>query len=147
MGHIAEGRADEHTGALPLLHLRKEGRHGGQSLVEFALCLPVLAIILLGLLDLGRAYNAYVIISNAAREGAYYGCMHPDDSTGIVQRAVSEAVNSGLTIHPGHVTIETTGASGSPITVQVRHGFQLFWMSFVGQRTLWLQSRAQMVIY
>jgi Flp pilus assembly protein TadG len=39
----------------------------GQSLVEFALVLPVLLIMLLGILDFGRAVAAYNSVSNAAR--------------------------------------------------------------------------------
>jgi Flp pilus assembly protein TadG len=50
---------------------RREGR--GQSLVEFALVLPVFLLIVFGLIDVGR----YVYIANAfnegAREGARYG--------------------------------------------------------------------------
>ena len=41
----------------------------GQSLVEFALLLPILLIILIGVVDLGRMYYAYVVITDAAAEG------------------------------------------------------------------------------
>ncbi len=42
----------------------------GQSIVEAALVLPVLAFLTFGLLDFGRAYYFQVAITNAAREGA-----------------------------------------------------------------------------
>src|SRR2546428_4422197 len=42
----------------------------GQSLVETALVIPVLAVLTFGLLDFGRAYYFQVAITNAAREGA-----------------------------------------------------------------------------
>jgi Flp pilus assembly protein TadG len=42
----------------------------GQSLVEFALLLPLFVLIIVGVFDLGRAFFAYIAISNAAREGA-----------------------------------------------------------------------------
>lgn len=42
----------------------------GQGLVEFALVFPVFILLLLGLLDLGRAVYAYNTIGDAAREGA-----------------------------------------------------------------------------
>jgi hypothetical protein len=45
-------------------------RSRGQTLVEFALVLPMLLLFLLGILDLGRAVYAYSTISNAAREAA-----------------------------------------------------------------------------
>ncbi len=42
----------------------------GQTLVEFALILPIFVLVLFGILDLGRAVYAYSTINNAAREGA-----------------------------------------------------------------------------
>jgi len=42
----------------------------GQGLVEFALVFPIIALLLFGLLDLGRAVFAYNTIGNAARQGA-----------------------------------------------------------------------------
>ncbi len=44
-------------------------RSHGQGLVEFALILPVLLILLLGILDFGRAIYAYNTLSNASRAG------------------------------------------------------------------------------
>ncbi|MBI4788575.1 MAG: pilus assembly protein [Chloroflexi bacterium] len=55
----------------------------GQSVVELALLLPVLLLILLGALDLGRAFATYVAITNGSREGARYGASNPTDTTGI----------------------------------------------------------------
>ena len=49
----------------------------GQNLVELALVLPVLALILLGALDLGRVFFSYVQLTNAVREGANYGRVNP----------------------------------------------------------------------
>ena len=42
----------------------------GAVMVEFAIILPVLLLILLGIVEFGRAYNAQVSIQAAAREGA-----------------------------------------------------------------------------
>jgi len=48
----------------------------GQSLVEFALLLPILMLIVVVLVDLGRAVYYYSVVHNAAREGARYGIVH-----------------------------------------------------------------------
>src|SRR5712691_10594139 len=48
----------------------------GQSLVEMALLLPVLALLTFGLVDFGRAYYFQVSITNAAREGARVGILN-----------------------------------------------------------------------
>jgi Flp pilus assembly protein TadG len=45
----------------------------GQALVEFALAIVVFLLLLLGTFDLARAYMAYTVASNAARESARYG--------------------------------------------------------------------------
>jgi Flp pilus assembly protein TadG len=48
--------------------LKRDDR--GAAMVEFAIVLPVLLLILLGIIEFGRAYNAQVSIQAAAREGA-----------------------------------------------------------------------------
>jgi len=47
-----------------------ERRQRGQSLTEFALLLPVLLLILMGILDFGRVVFAYNSVSEAARNGS-----------------------------------------------------------------------------
>lgn len=44
-------------------------RHG-QSMVEFALVLPLFVLFIVGIFELGRAFFAFIAITNAAREGA-----------------------------------------------------------------------------
>jgi Flp pilus assembly protein TadG len=51
--------------------LRNE-RHG-QALVEFALILPVLLLLLLGIVEFGLILYDQHVITNASREGARYG--------------------------------------------------------------------------
>ena len=66
----------------------KAGRNeAGQSLLEFALLLPVLIILLMGLLDLGRLYYGFVAVTDAAGEGANFGAMYPSDRSAIEDRA------------------------------------------------------------
>ena len=50
----------------------------GQSIVEFAIILPVLLLMVLAALDLGRAFLGWVVLNNAARVGANYAALHPD---------------------------------------------------------------------
>src|SRR6476659_4703004 len=49
----------------------------GQSMVEFALILPVMLLLVAAAVDLGRLFFAYVAVENAAKEGVLYGARHP----------------------------------------------------------------------
>jgi Flp pilus assembly protein TadG len=55
------------------LRLRDES---GAALVEFALILPVFALILFGALDLGKAYNYWIDETQLAHEGARYAAVN-----------------------------------------------------------------------
>ena len=67
----------------------------GQSLVEFALILPLFMLIVLGIFDFGRAIYAYSALHNAAREGARYGAVHHCDTAGIITMAQQMAAGLG----------------------------------------------------
>ncbi len=56
----------------------------GQGLVEFALILPLLLLVVLGIVEFGYIFAVYSGMFNAAREGARYGVVEPKDVVGIV---------------------------------------------------------------
>jgi hypothetical protein len=56
----------------------KRARSRGQSLVELALVVPVLLLVLLLAIDLGRAFYSWVILQNAARIGANYAGLNAE---------------------------------------------------------------------
>lgn len=45
----------------------------GQTLVEFALTLPILLLLIFGIIEFGRIFQAWVTVQNAARTAARYG--------------------------------------------------------------------------
>jgi Flp pilus assembly protein TadG len=52
----------------------------GQALVEFALVLPILLLLLIGMMEFGLLLFNQQIITNASREGARFGIVvRPDD--------------------------------------------------------------------
>lgn len=68
----------------------------GQTLVEFAILLPVLLFISIVIIDLGRAVYYYSAIHNAAREGVRYGIIYPNDADGMRNTTIEYAFGLGL---------------------------------------------------
>jgi hypothetical protein len=58
--------------------VRRRRRSRGQSLAEFALILPLLALVLLMVIDFGRLYQQWITLNNVAKIGANYAALHPD---------------------------------------------------------------------
>jgi hypothetical protein len=54
-------------------------RTSGQTLVEFALLLPLLLVLVMALFDIGRAILYYSVLNTAAREGTRFAIVQPDN--------------------------------------------------------------------
>ena len=50
-------------------------REGAQSLVEFAIIVPLFMIFVFGLIDFGFGLKAYITVSSSTREGARYAAV------------------------------------------------------------------------
>lgn len=119
----------------------------GQSLAELAILLPVWLLLVIGMMDLGRAFHAYISIQNAAREGARYGALFPGDTNGILQHARREVLPSGINLAGVEVNCPNGECTpGNPISVTVRLNFQLITAYIAAIRPLPLQATAQFVV-
>ena len=76
---------------------RKSGH--GQTLVEFALVIPVFLLLMMALLDLGRAVFVTNGLTNAAREGARLAIVNQDADL-VAQRARAMAFGVDITTAP-----------------------------------------------
>jgi hypothetical protein len=71
------------------------GDRFGQALVEFAVVLPILLLLMIGLVNLGILVNAQIVLTQAAWEGARAGAtirdplVGDDEIIGAVRRAAS----------------------------------------------------------
>jgi Flp pilus assembly protein TadG len=70
-------------------------RSRGQGLVEFAVVLPVLMMVILGLLDLGRAIYTYNTLSQASRQASRMAIVN-QTSTSIKDEAIAYGATLGL---------------------------------------------------
>jgi Flp pilus assembly protein TadG len=77
-----------------MMNLRKLYRSdSGASLVEFAILLPVMVFLLMGVIEIGRYTYYAVLAANAARAGAQYGSQNTttaDDITGMKNAATAD---------------------------------------------------------
>jgi len=78
---------------MPAIKQKLNAVHGerGQSLVEVAVSLPVILLLLMGTLDFGMAIFSYIILRDAAQEGALYASFDPNNEVEIERRARSIA--------------------------------------------------------
>ena len=87
----------------------------GQSYVEFAVAVPVLAFILIIVVTLGRLFYTYIGIINAARAGAQYGSnsvITAADAAGMKAAAKQDGANvANLTVTASECTCGTATAS------------------------------------
>jgi Flp pilus assembly protein TadG len=68
----------------------------GQALVEWAVAMTLLLYLCLGGVDLGRAYGAYIGLTNAARVGARYAVLLPNATDAQVKAQVCSIFWSGV---------------------------------------------------
>lgn len=100
-------------------------REDGQSIVEFAIILPFLLFLLLGITQFGLAFHNYLAITDAARVGARAAAVNRTTNPctaarTAIQNTVSPAqwgvVSSRITCNPS-----TPGASGSSYTISISY--------------------------
>lgn len=98
----------------------------GQSLVELALILPILLLLLLGIIEFGRVFNAHLIITNASRDGVRQGAVGASDTD--IQNAVLNSVavldksKLTVTIYP----MQTYRHSGDELKIHVEYPVKIY---------------------
>jgi len=92
----------------------------GQTLVEFALILPIFLLVLVGIFDMGRAVYAYNTISNASRQAVRLGIVD-QNVTNLQAEAVKASVALGAV--PADVDVSfLTSDLGGPCDVPAEIG-------------------------
>ena len=74
---------------------RVSAQERGQSLVEVALTLPILLLILIGIVDIGRVYSAKVAVTNAAREAAIQAARDPQATADVICQRARDELGAG----------------------------------------------------
>jgi Flp pilus assembly protein TadG len=121
----------------------------GQALVEFALVLPLLLVLLLGMLDFGKAFNYWIDETHLAHEGARWAAVNVNPGSGTLQQYIlsqadtvelrnggTDSVPSAAQVcitFPSNPVTGTQGQVGDPVTVTVQIPTYA-WMPFIGNR-------------
>lgn len=132
-------------------HGRRQSRAGcglgdsrGQAVVELALILPVLLLFCMGMLDFGRGLNAWGVMQNAAREGAFFAAKNAGDpslAADVKTVVLTEASPLLTTASVGDIQISgPSSVDGTLVekteSVTVTYNFQLLTPFFSGQSIL-----------
>ena len=93
----------------------------GATAVEFALLLPLLLLIVMGIVDFGRMLNAQQTLTQAAREGARLVALAQPNVTGRTQAAASGLSPVGVAIQSSCPVGAGPGSNGA---VQTSYTFR-----------------------
>jgi Flp pilus assembly protein TadG len=100
-------------------------RDAGQSLAEFAILLPILMGVVIGIFEFGRAWNVDQVLTNAAREGARLAVI-PSSSESDVTNTIESAL-SDAALDPALATIDVDGMGdgyGTPTEVEITYPYE-----------------------
>ena len=127
----------------------------GTFLVELTATLPLLAILLLGVMELSVIVHNKSVITNASREGARYGiaAVGGFKSDDAIEQRVSNYVKDRLISFPSSAETTTVGRGGKStpgqLRVRVVYPYQFLVLpelvaSFTGPLTLGAETKMQM---
>jgi Flp pilus assembly protein TadG len=104
----------------------------GQSLTEFALALPILALLLFAVIQFGIVFNNYVTLVDATRAGARKGAVGREQSnpasavTAEVRASAKDLKQSDL-----NVTVTSTWQAASDVTVTATYPYSISLLGMV----------------
>ena len=106
------------------LHVRDER---GQTMVEFALVVPIICLVLFGVLQFGMLYNDYVTVTDASRVGARKAAVSRlAASPAAAAEAAARSSAAGLDQSQLDVNVTATAwEHGESVTVETRYPYEI----------------------
>jgi len=130
-------------------HRRFRRHQSGQAVVEFALVVPLLLILIIGVVELSRAWNARQVITNTAREALRAAVVDDPTYTQADMHARIDQQLSLAALDPSRAQVTFDGWKGGTgslarIEISYRFDFDILgslmeWAS--GKRTVTLRSQ------
>ncbi len=135
---------------------RRQRKERGAALVELALILPILALLMLGVVDFGLILREYQIVQNAAREGSRLS-IHPPNwidpvnpqaspatiTARVVEYLQEEGINdvtaANVTVSQAEpIVVGGLTVHGSRVTVTYNRPLLITWPGFLPGPTITL---------
>jgi TadE-like protein len=119
------------------LNQRAIRNEAGAALVEFVLVLPLLLVLLLGMLDLGKAFNYWIDQTHLAHEGARFAAVNKNPGPGAsLQESIKSQADTDELRDAIDVSICFPGAGGAVVgePVQVRVSSTYTFLGFIADR-------------
>jgi len=124
-----QGDAAPRRGPIRRLLHRFRQTEAGQSLVEFTMILPIFLVLMFALVDFGRGFYTWLLVTNAAREGARVAAVQADYAT--VQDRIYDSFCSSYPsdcgLDPAKLAItpdNIQGARGSAVSIDLAYDFE-----------------------
>jgi Flp pilus assembly protein TadG len=104
----------------------------GQTMTEFALVLPLLAMLLFGVIQFGIVFNNYITLTDAVRSGARKGAVgrHLSNPQAAVVTQVRAAATSLKPADLG-ITVTSTWQPGEEVRVQASYPYSISLMGLI----------------
>ena len=117
----------------------KRSRQQGAAMVEFAIILPILIVLVFGIIEFGRAFNADISLTHAAREGAREYAITQDTTAGI-----NAAKGAATSLNTGDMSFTVSACNrGDPATMRITYPFT-FSIPFVPLGSIQLSAEGVM---
>jgi hypothetical protein len=119
------------------LDQRATRNEAGAALVEFVLVLPLLLVLLLGMLDLGKAFNYWIDETHLAHTAARFAAVNKNPGPGAsLQESIESQADTDELRDAIEVCISFPGAGGAvvgePVQVTVRSEYTF--LGFIADR-------------
>lgn len=108
----------------------QRNRESGQTMVEFALILPTLAILLFGVIQFGIAFNNYITVTDAVRAGARAAAVARHLPAGerdskITSKVLASAENLDTSQLAVSVSVSPGWETGADVTVSATYPYDI----------------------
>lgn len=135
---------------MPQMIKKNRNNERGQTMTEFALVLPIMLVMLLGIVQFGVAFNNYVTLTDAVRAGARKAAVsrNESDPVGACRAQVIAAAGSLDTTELGrNLTCSYSSlAPGADVTVHADYPYDiklLNWSVYSGRLNSTMKERLE----